>query len=133
MSRLRTRLPALALAALTLMSCGLGASADPQAARGRALFRELGCATCHRTEAAATLPTIGPSLWQVLGRVERFSDGTSATVDAAYLRESMVDPDARTVAGFERGVMSAGLGAARERLADPEVVDALVRFVMSLR
>ena len=135
MSRRRALLPviALALAALTLMSCGLGASADPQTARGRALFTELGCATCHRTEAAATLPAIGPSLWQVLGRVERFSDGTSTTVDAAYLRESMVDPDARTVAGFERGVMTAGLGAARERLTDPEVVDALVRFVMSLR
>jgi cytochrome c551/c552 len=129
----RTLLPAvLALTGLTLMSCGLGASEDPQIARGRALFRELGCVTCHRTDAAATLPAIGPSLWQVLGRVERFADGTSATVDAAYLRESMTDPDARTVAGFERGVMSAGLGAARERLADPEVVDALVRFVMSL-
>jgi mono/diheme cytochrome c family protein len=122
-----------ALAGLLVMSCGPGPSEDAQTARGRALFTELGCAACHRTDAAATLPTIGPSLWQVVGRVERFADGTSTTVDAAYLRESVVDPDARTVAGFERGVMSAGLGAARERLADPEVVDALVRFVMSLR
>ena len=123
----------LVLAALTLMSCDLGRGEDPEVARGRTLFRELGCAACHRTDAAASLPTIGPSLWQVVGRVERFADGTNSTVDEPYLRESMTDPDARTVAGFEPGVMTSGLGAGRERLLDPAVVDALVRYVMSLR
>ena len=123
----------LALAAITFVSCDLVRSEDPQVARGRVLFRELGCVSCHRTDPAATIPTIGPSLWQLAGRVERFADGTSATVDEAYLRESMTDPDARTVAGFERGLMTAGLGAGRERLLDRAVVDALVRYVMSLK
>lgn len=122
----------LALAALTLVSCG-GVSEDPQLARGRALFTQLGCVTCHRTDPTATTPAVGPSLWQAFGRVERFADGASAPIDAAYLRESMTNPDARTVAGFERGVMTAGLGAARERLSDPEVVESLVRYVMSLK
>jgi cytochrome c oxidase subunit 2 len=123
----------LVLAALALMSCNAGPGEDPQVSRGRVLFMELGCVACHRTDPAATAPTIGPSLWRVLGRVERFADGTSATVDADYLRQSMEDPDARTVAGFERGVMIAGLGSARERLRDPEVVEALVRYVTSLK
>lgn len=96
------------------------------------MFVELGCGSCHRTDARATTPTIGPSLAGLFGRQEVLSDGSTVHVDEVYLRESITSPDARTVAGYGSGVMAAGLGAARERLADPEVVDALIEYIRSL-
>jgi cytochrome c oxidase subunit 2 len=127
--RATTALAVVAIAALT--ACA--PSERPEVARGRSLFSELGCIACHRTDPRATLPTIGPSLARLVGREETFDDGTRGVVDEAYLRESLRDPDARTVAGFQRGVMSAGLGSARDRIKDETVLQALVAYIASLR
>jgi cytochrome c oxidase subunit 2 len=67
------------------------------AASGEALFTGLGCATCHKPQSGA----LGPSLIGVFGKSVTFQDGATITVDEAYLRESILDPQTRVVRGFQ--------------------------------
>jgi cytochrome c oxidase subunit II len=64
---------------------------------GRLLFEQLRCGTCH---ASATNPRC-PALAGVFGRSERLADGSTAIADEAYLRESILNPGAKIVAGYQ--------------------------------
>jgi cytochrome c oxidase subunit 2 len=67
------------------------------AAGGERLFLALGCATCHNADSQAR----GPSLENLFGRSVTLRDGRTIEADEAYVRESILDPAARIVAGFE--------------------------------
>lgn len=67
------------------------------AATGQKMFQELGCATCHRFDTQGR----GPNLVGVYGRPVLFSDGSTALADDAYIRESILNPGAKVVAGFQ--------------------------------
>ncbi len=71
------------------------ATASPVAA-GEKLFQDLGCASCHQ----GTTPR-GPSLAGVYGKTVELAGGGSVTADDAYVRESIVNPQAKVVAGFQ--------------------------------
>ena len=67
------------------------------ASNGQKLFQQLGCSTCH-------LPTgqgRGPNLIGVYGKPVLLSDGSTVTADDNYVRESILDPKAKVVAGFQ--------------------------------
>jgi len=64
---------------------------------GAALFASLGCATCHRGESG----DLGPALGGIVGTKVRLQSGESVEVDDAYLRESILNPQAKIVAGFQ--------------------------------
>jgi cytochrome c oxidase subunit 2 len=94
----------------------LGGAADPSAAAatsmvsaGEALFQRFGCQTCHRSESGA----LGPSLVGVFGKTVALEGGKSVQVDDGYLRESILNPQARVVAGY-RPVMPTFQGQIRE-------------------
>ncbi|PMZ87065.1 MULTISPECIES: cytochrome c oxidase subunit II [unclassified Pseudomonas] len=65
--------------------------------KGRQLVEQLGCKACHSQDGSASL---GPGWKGLYGRTEQFADGTSAVVDEAYLKESILDPKARLVQGY---------------------------------
>jgi cytochrome c oxidase subunit 2 len=67
--------------------------------RGAALFEELRCATCHK----ATLPGVmlGPSLVGLFGRPVQLQNGETVIADEAYIRESILNPAAKLVAGYQ--------------------------------
>jgi cytochrome c oxidase subunit 2 len=67
----------------------------PQAAGGE-LFAQLGCPSCHRSEAGS----LGPTLEGLFGSEVELADGRTVTADEAYLRESILDPPAKVVAGY---------------------------------
>jgi cytochrome c oxidase subunit 2 len=67
------------------------------ASNGQKLFQQLGCSTCHQ----ATGQGRGPSLIGIYGKPVQLSDGTSVTADDNYIRESILDPKAKIVAGFQ--------------------------------
>ncbi len=67
------------------------------AAAGEKLFHDLGCVTCHRADAQARCPQLAG----LLGRTVRLADGRTVTADETYVRESIVDPGAKIVAGYE--------------------------------
>lgn len=74
-----------------------GASAAvPVAAAGEALFGRFGCGTCHRGESGA----LGPTLTGVFGSQVRLQSGDTITADESYVRESILNPQAKIVAGY---------------------------------
>lgn len=67
------------------------------AATGQKVFQQLGCATCHRFDTQGR----GPNLVGVYGRPVLLSDGSTIVADDAYIRESILNPGAKVVAGFQ--------------------------------
>jgi cytochrome c oxidase subunit 2 len=66
-------------------------------ARGEQLFQQLGCATCHLPDGSGR----GPSLAGKYGTEESLANGTTAKVDDTYVRESVLTPQMRLVAGYQ--------------------------------
>ena len=86
---------AAAAAVLALAGCGGG---DAQVERGRALAQDVGCLSCHST---GTTDGLGPGLGGIWGTERQLDDGRTVVVDDAYLRRSVLEPDADVVAGFQ--------------------------------
>jgi cytochrome c oxidase subunit 2 len=91
---------------------------------GEKLFTRNGCVTCHLAPAGTV--QLGPSLAGVLGQVRKFDDGTETVADEAYLRDSILNSQAKTVAGFQK-VMPNFKGQISE-----EQVMQLIAYIKSL-
>lgn len=76
---------------------GSGKAEGSMAANGEKYFQELGCITCHRPDSGAR----GPNLQGLYGRPVRLSDGRTVLADDNYIRESVLDPAAKIVSGFQ--------------------------------
>jgi glucose/arabinose dehydrogenase/mono/diheme cytochrome c family protein len=72
---------------------------------GRRLYGLMGCVACHSTS-GMDVAKVGPT-WTGLFNSERpvviKKKKTTAKADVAYLRESILDPTAKVVKGFEKG------------------------------
>jgi cytochrome c oxidase subunit 2 len=77
-------------------STGKPCPADIAAVQGSRLYANKGCLACHTTSGA---PGVGPSWKGIWGKTENTNVG-SVKVDENYIRESIVDPQAKIVAGF---------------------------------
>src|SRR6478609_6406547 len=73
-----------------------GASGSP-AEEGRKLFESLACVTCHRADSQGR----GPRLDGLFGRSVQLADGSTVVANADYIHESIVNPTAKVVAGFQ--------------------------------
>jgi len=67
------------------------------AQRGARLFNDLACSTCHLDTGQGR----GPSLKDIVGKAVELQDGSSVMVDEAYLRESILNSQAKIVKGFQ--------------------------------
>ncbi len=74
-----------------------GAPSDSPVAIGAKLFQDLACNSCHRTDSQGR----GPMLTSLFGRSVELQSGGSVVADEAYIRESIVNPQAKIVAGFQ--------------------------------
>jgi cytochrome c oxidase subunit II len=74
-----------------------GPTSDSPAAAGEKLFTDLVCISCHRDDAAAR----GPQLKGLFGHTVRLQGGATVTADESYIRESIVNPQAKVVDGFQ--------------------------------
>jgi len=72
--------------------------------RGLMVMKEKACAACHNLNKAEAL--VGPPLYGQFGQKRAFTDGSTGVVDAAYIRESIKEPQAKKSVGYEDGVMS---------------------------
>ena len=71
---------------------------DPAAvAAGAKLFDEFTCATCHKADGTGK----GPSLQGVFGHTVHLEGGKTVLADEAYLRESLLQPNAKIVNGYK--------------------------------
>jgi len=96
-------------------------------AEGKKLFEDQGCSGCHSVDG---LHGIGPTLQSLAGHSVTVTTGgkmRDVVADDAYLRRSILDPEADLVRGFQP-IMPAFRG----RLSDEEVTQ-LVAFIKSLK
>jgi cytochrome c oxidase subunit 2 len=69
---------------------------------GAALFNSLACVTCHRAGGAASgAAARGPNLEGVYGNQVKLADGRTVIADDEYIRESILNPQAKITAGWE--------------------------------
>ncbi len=101
---------------------GGGGATGPLAVTGEALFQQLACSTCHRSETQGR----GPNLVGVFGKKVLLEDGRTVVADEDYIRESILSPSAKIVAGF-KPIMPVFQG-----LVSEEQLNALVAYVKSL-
>ncbi|HYX31380.1 MAG TPA: cytochrome c oxidase subunit II [Pyrinomonadaceae bacterium] len=74
-----------------------GNAAASPAAAGRGLFESLGCVSCHGANAEGGR---GPALMGVFGAKVVLNNGQSVVADEGYVRESILNPQAKIVTGF---------------------------------
>ncbi len=90
---------------------------------GEKLFEQLACVTCHLADGSGR----GPSLNGVYANKVLLADGTTVTADDSYIRESILQPKAKIVAGFQP-VMPVFQGLVTE-----EQIISLTAYVKSLQ
>jgi len=94
------------------------------AERGRRLYiGKFGCAQCHTTDGRAG---IGPTFKDVYGAETPLDNGSRVLADEDYIRESILDPGAKIVAGFRNEMPTF-----RGRITDKEIGE-LIEFIKSL-
>jgi cytochrome c oxidase subunit II len=92
------------------------------AERGGALFTQLACVTCHLDNGQGR----GPSLKDIFGKPVELADGSKVMVDEVYLRESILNSQAKIVKGFQP------LMPTFQGLISEEGVVALIEHVRSM-
>jgi cytochrome c oxidase subunit 2 len=90
---------------------------------GQKLFQVRGCQQCHSVDGTAKT---GPTMLGIFGRSEAMADGTTIVADENYIRESILEPMAKVVAGYEP-VMPTYQG----RIKDEEIT-AIIEYFKSL-
>jgi cytochrome c oxidase subunit 2 len=74
-----------------------GTGSESLASAGSKLFAQHACNTCHRPDSLAR----GPNLEGLFGKTVQLQDGRTLVADESYIRESIVTPNAKIVAGFQ--------------------------------
>ena len=100
-----------------------GTTEGPLSARGERLFSDLACNTCHRSDGTGR----GPALEAKFGTEEQLATGAVVRVDASYVRESILNPQLKIVAGYQP------LMPTFQGLVNEDSVMALVEYVKSLQ
>lgn len=91
--------------------------------RGAKLSSEQGCLSCHSADGSAL---VGPTWLGLFGSQRQLEDGSTVAADEAYLRESILAPEAKVVAGYPMIMPNAyGFLAAED-------ITALVEYLKSL-
>lgn len=81
--------------------------------RGQKWASDFGCVGCHSVDGSAM---VGPTWLGLFSSQQELSDGATTTADEAYIRESILNPAAKIVAGYAN-VMPANF---ESRFADTE-------------
>jgi len=99
---------------------GTGGSMRDQ---GEKLFQQYGCVTCHVSERQGRCP----SLLNVFGKPVVLEDGRTVLADEAYIRESILNPNAKIVKGYQPDIMPVFQGQIGE-----DGILQLIAFIKSL-
>jgi cytochrome c oxidase subunit 2 len=98
---------------------GAAAAIDAKAlfTQGQTTTGATACGGCHKLAAAGTAGGVGPDLDQVLkGK------------DAAFIKQSIEDPNAEIAEGFDKGIMP----DTYSKLLSPAEVDAMVKYLQEV-
>jgi cytochrome c2 len=111
-------------------TAAVNASAPVSAEEGRRLYQAYGCIACHAID-NASLTKLGPTWKGLYGSPRTFAEGVvRVSADEAYFRESMLQPSAKVVSGYERGEVS--MPSYSGVLTNPQI-ESLILFIKSLQ
>jgi cytochrome c oxidase subunit 2 len=81
------------------------------------------CLACHSIDGR---PGIGPTLKGIYGQTQKLADGSTATINDAFIREKILNPNAKIVAGtFEQEMP-------KTELTDEEI-EKIVEYMQTLK
>lgn len=96
----------------------------PLAELGEKLYTAKACNTCHSIDGSKN---VGPSFKGIFGHDAEMADGSTLTVDENYIRESILQPQAKVVAGYQP-VMPTFQGILKDR-----ELDGLIEYIKTLQ
>lgn len=86
---------------------------------------ENNCKACHTIDGSKG---VGPSWLGLYGREETLTDGTTVVVDEAYIIESIINTNAKIVAGYPAGVMPQNYG----EVLTEEQINGVIEYIRTL-
>uniref|UniRef100_UPI003593BA30 c-type cytochrome n=1 Tax=Persicitalea sp. TaxID=3100273 RepID=UPI003593BA30 len=95
------------------------------AEKGKAIFTKTACAGCH-SEGTRTKGMYGPPFQGLYGAKRPLEDGSTVVADDAYLRESILNPTAKIIKGY-----NAEMPSFEGILSDTDI-ESVILFVKSL-
>lgn len=93
--------------------------------RGAKIVAQKGCTSCHDLTGKHL---IGPTLLGIFGTERNLEGGATAIADAEYIRESILDPQAKIARGFSHTKMNSFAG----QLTESEI-DDIVEYLKTLK
>jgi cytochrome c oxidase subunit II len=96
----------------------------PSAEHGKELYVQRGCNACHSIDGSRIVGPTWKGLW---GKEEVMQDGQKITVDENYVRESILEPQAKIVNGFPP-VMPSFKGVVSD-----EDISGIIAFMKTLK
>lgn len=115
---------------LTPRAASIVTLAKPTLEEGLRLYQMIGCMACHSTD-GSTIGKVGPSWKGLFGtKRELGKGGKSALADEAYIRESITNPSAKVVKGFEKFDTGMPIYAG---ILNESQIESLVLYIKSLK
>jgi cytochrome c oxidase subunit II len=99
------------------------AAAETPEGRGAALVSQSACSACHSIDGSAGQ---GPTWKGLYGSQVSLAGGTTVTADDAFIKESILQPQAKIVSGFETVLMPA------YQFTDEQIAD-IIAYMQTLR
>lgn len=94
--------------------------------RGKSLWAKKQCSGCHTIDGGKGVAPTWKGLW---AKTEVLNDGKQILVDENYIRESILDPNAKIVAGYAQpSVMPTFKGTLKDK-----DIDAIIAFMKTLK
>lgn len=101
----------------------IGVASLPAPERGEQLYKQSGCNACHSLDGSSG---VGPSWKGLVGHKVAMQNGEQITADENYIRESILEPQAKIVKGYQP-VMPSFKGI----LSDDDI-SALIAYMKTL-
>jgi cytochrome c oxidase subunit 2 len=95
------------------------------AQKGQKLYNSKGCVACHSVDGTAK---VGPSWKQLFEATNHATSAGNISADDNYLRESILNPNAKIVKGYSAGVMPSYQG----QLTEAQLT-MLIEFIKTLK
>ncbi|HEY5991556.1 MAG TPA: c-type cytochrome, partial [Candidatus Udaeobacter sp.] len=81
------------------------------------------CLTCHSIDGQLG---IGPTLKGIYGQTQKLKDGSSVTINDAFIREKILNPNVKILAGrFEQEMPKTDL--------TPEEIEEIIEYMQTLK
>jgi mono/diheme cytochrome c family protein len=115
---------------LTPRAVPLDATVPVTADEGHRLYQRYGCVACHATD-SSSISRLGPTFKGLYGSSRTFNGGVvRVTADDAYIRESILEPSAKVVSGYER--IGMGMPSFAGVLTDAQI-ESIILYIKSLQ